>query len=121
MDIDDLLEPKVSNESLPVLLREFERLIFVEFDVAGDPRPLADLHERESCACSLRWSSTSIKTTIAFSAKATDNCAAFSASALASWGDKPSAATPAAAAAITSVCCRRKSGLRYYYKTVVVK
>lgn len=53
---------------------------------------------------------------MAFSAKATESCAAFSASAFDSCGDKPSAATPAAAAAITSVCCRRKAGLRYYCK-----
>lgn len=54
LDIDDLLEPKVSNDPLPLLLREFERLIFVEVAVAGDPRPPADFEERVSCACNLR-------------------------------------------------------------------
>lgn len=78
-----------------------------EADETGDPEASTGSEAQNSWLCNRKWSSTSMRITRAFSANATESCAADSASALASSGDKPSAATPAAAAAIIWVCYKK--------------
>ena len=107
-EFPDLLSSKASDDFLPIDAVEFEWLFRGDARERGDALPSTFRDAQESLLCNRKWSSTSIKITIAFSTKNTESCAAFSASALASFGDKPSAATPAEAEAITWVCYRRK-------------
>jgi hypothetical protein len=101
----DCLEPPASKCSLPVLLNEVDLLAAEEVIEAGDAA-LSTVQEMKNCWLrDLRWSSTNIRRTIAFSAKAAERLPAFSTCGFVSLGIKPSAATPAAAAATPSVCC----------------
>lgn len=109
---DDLQSPIASTDSLPVV-NEFGWLFKGDAE-KEDGEPSLAREAQDSLLCNRKWSSTSISITIAFSTRATESWAAFSASALESFGDNPSAATPAAAAAITWVCWKGKTGCRNY-------
>lgn len=73
VSLDDLRLPVDSNDSLPVVLNEFEWLFKGGIRESGNAEPSEVREARESLLCNRKWSSTSISITIAFSTRATES------------------------------------------------